>query len=300
MESHCVSSTYKQLPHKLWWRRCMPCLHYLIIHTVLSGQIRVRPYPPSDLFLAPCDVRWLIRTDTCKFRGHPIGLMDVRLWGVALEALWSIAAARNFFHFGGAIHFTSIKQRRRQLPLHDESVQTVFPLTALDDLIFRRIWGLTVPASRMLLNTQCCWITNKYYIQVFVSHPVVLKMMFCNPFSIQHGYIVACNYTSPTKFNLCYCNSSTIIKIMLVITFGGAVIFDLLQHQWPRDLPHGSYRCFVDDTLCTKSSPIIHSSSLKIMIWCFPLWWSTMPSFASLMIQTSTNSIFCDLNQVSS
>ena len=31
--------------------------------------------------------------------------------------------------------------------------------------------------------------------------------------------------TTLTKFDLCYCDSSTIVKIMLVITFGGAAAF---------------------------------------------------------------------------
>ena len=31
--------------------------------------------------------------------------------------------------------------------------------------------------------------------------------------------------TTLTKFDLCYCDSSTIVKILLVITFGGAAAF---------------------------------------------------------------------------
>ena len=73
-------------------------------------------------------------------------------------------------------------------------------------------------------------MTNKYCIQVFASHPVALKMMICNPFSFDtdtqlHATTSDVNVTTLTKFDLCYYDLSTIIIIMIVITFGGAAIF---------------------------------------------------------------------------
>ena len=54
-------------------------------------------------------------------------------------------------------------------------------------------------------------------------------MMICHPFFDTDTPLLATtsdvDVTTLTKFDLCYCNSSSIVKIMLVITFGGAAAF---------------------------------------------------------------------------
>ena len=61
-------------------------------------------------------------------------------------------------------------------------------------------------------------------------------MMICNTFYIDTDISLLVitsdvDVTTLTKFDICYRDSSTIVKIMLVIIFGGAAIFNLLQYQ---------------------------------------------------------------------
>ena len=89
--------------------------------------------------------------------------------------------------------------------------------------------------------------------------------MICNIFSIDTVISLLAttsnvDVTTSTKFDLCYCGSSTIIKIILVITFGGAT---LLQHNAPEI--YGNK--FTDISLMTIYVPSPCQSSVIIKRW---------------------------------
>ena len=86
-------------------------------------------------------------------------------------------------------------------------------------------------------------------------------MMTCNPFDKDILLLATTSnvdVTKPMKFDLCHCGSSTIIKIILVITFRGAA---LLQHNAPETYGIASYRHFVDDKQTTYHVLANHPSS---------------------------------------
>ena len=82
---------------------------------------------------------------------------------------------------------------------------------------------------------------------------IALKLMINNPSSIDTDLLLFAttsnvDVTIPTKFDLCYCNSSTtIIKTMLVITFGCAVIFNSYHTNAPEIYNNIFYQHFVDE-----------------------------------------------------
>ena len=140
---------------------------------------------------------------------------------------------------------------------------------------FRSTQGPTVLVFRMLPDTQCCWTTNKYCIRVFAYHPVALKMMIYNPFSFDTDTPLLAttsdvDVTIFTKFDLYYYNSSTIVKIMLVITFGGAAAFIATAPRAEKSTVW-IYRYFV---MTPIHAPRLCQSFviIKEMIRCFPLW----------------------------
>ena len=146
-----------------------------------SGQIRIRPYPPFNLPLAPCAVRWWIRTDTCNFtchithhrnnvscvwspssnashsflrstwKSHRFDGLGVR--GVALEELWSLPATRNFWLWRSYPFYEYQPMVTPTTSAQWECTNRV-PTDCIGRSDFWSTQGPTVPAFRMLPNTQ--------------------------------------------------------------------------------------------------------------------------------------------------